>query len=534
MKKNILLLALFFFLFQQCDSKPVIPAEEEKPTENVIPDDSEEPGDTDESDDTGDAEEPEVPGVWESAAEINARLGRGINIGNTYEAEQSWQSPFDPADLKRIADLGFTHVRLPIRWERGDRSLATSPYTITPAFLKVIQAAVDEALKQKLHIILNMHHHDALMANPAGEKARFLSQWEQIADHFKAYPDSLLFEILNEPHDQLIPTLWNGYLSEALQVIRTTNPKRCVLIGTAEWGGVGGLPSLQFPDDPQLILTLHYYNPHTFTHQGASWSEGSDAWLGTQWHDTQFERQAVEQDFKAALRLSVEKQFPIHIGEFGAYSRADLDSRVRWTRFLARWFEQQGFSWAYWEWNSGFGIYNPQSGQYEERLVNALTSDPMTEPYEPDYVNLYSSNFANGQSDGWTLTNNDASAASTMAVANNKLTVTVTKPGTVNWHIQLIKAGMSIEKGKTYRVAFNASSPDSDERRITVDVSRNSDPWTGYGSQSVTIDKNHSPYNLLFTSAHTDSQARIVFSLGNAGNTRVVLSDIKLMEVQFE
>lgn len=531
MKKNILLLALFFFLFQQCDSKPVTPIDEENPNESVIPDESEERGETG---DAGDTEEPEVPGVWASAAEINARLGRGINIGNTYEAEQSWQSPFDPADLKRIADLGFTHVRLPIRWERGDRSLATSPYTITPAFLQVIQAAVDEALKQKLHIILNMHHHDALMANPTAEKARFLSQWEQIADHFKAYPDSLLFEILNEPHDQLIPTLWNGYLSEALQVIRTTNPKRCVLIGTAEWGGVGGLPSLQFPDDPQLILTLHYYNPHTFTHQGASWSEGSDAWLGTQWHDTQFERQAVEQDFKAALRLSVEKQLPIHIGEFGAYSRADLDSRVRWTRFLARWFEQQGFSWAYWEWNSGFGIYNPQSGQYEERLVNALTSDPMTEPYEPDYVNLYSSNFANGQSDGWTLTNNDASAASTMAVADNRVTVTVTKPGTVNWHIQLIKAGMSIEKGKTYRVAFNASSPDSDERRITVDVSRNYDPWTGYGSQSVTIDKNHSPYNLLFTSAHTDSQARIVFSLGNAGNNRVVLSDIKLMEVQFE
>ncbi|MFA5735402.1 MAG: carbohydrate binding domain-containing protein, partial [Proteiniphilum sp.] len=107
------------------------------------------------------------------------------------------------------------------------------------------------------------------------------------------------------------------------------------------------------------------------------------------------------------------------------------------------------------------------------------------------------------------------------------------KPGTVDWHIQLIKAGMSIEKGKTYRVAFNASSPDSDNRSITVGVSRNSDPWTGYGSQSVTIDKSHSAYNLLFTSAHTDSQARILFSLGNAGNNRVVLSDIKLMEVQY-
>jgi len=359
MKKTLFLIVTLFFMFQHCDSQPVTPIVVEKP---------------DEPDDT------EKQGAWASAQEINARLGKGINIGNTYEAEQSWQSPFDPADLKRIADLGFTHVRLPIRWERDDRSQSSAPYTIVPEFLNTIQSVVDEALKQKLHIIINMHHHNTLMANPAGEKARFLAQWEQIAGHFMNYPDSLLFEILNEPHDQLTPVLWNDYLDDALQVIRNTNPKRCVLIGTAEWGGVGGLRALEIPDNPQLILTIHYYNPFHFTHQGASWSEGSDAWLGTQWRDTEFERQAVEEDFKAAIRLSEEKNIPVHVGEFGAYSRADLDSRVRWTRFLARWFEQKNFSWAYWEWNSGFGIYNPQSGSYEQRLVDALTSDAMAEP----------------------------------------------------------------------------------------------------------------------------------------------------------
>ena len=526
MKKTLFLLSILFFLFQYCDSQPITPIEVEKPVDSV------EPEKPDETDETEEPDEPEVPGVWASAADINARLGKGINIGNTFEADQSWQSLFDPADMKRIADLGFTHVRLPIRWERDDRSITPAPYTIEPDFLNTIQSAVDAALKQKLHIIINMHHHNELMANPTAGKARFLSQWKQIADTFREYPDSLLFEILNEPHDQLTATLWNDYLADALQEIRETNPKRCVLIGTAEWGGVGGLKSLEIPDDPQLILTIHYYNPFYFTHQGASWSEGSEAWLGTQWRDTEYERQAVEQDFKVVTRLSEEKNIPVHVGEFGAYSRADLDSRVRWTRFLARWFEQQGFSWAYWEWNSGFGIYDPQSGGYEQRLVDALTNDPMAEAYEPDYVNLYSSNFSNGQSDGWFLNNNPA-AASSMTVANNRVTVTVTKPGMEDWHIQLMKTGMHIENGKSYRVAFNASSPDSDNRNIRVEVSRNSEPWTAYGSQSVVIDKTHSAYNLLFTSAYTDSQARIVFSLGNAGNNRVVLSDIQLMEVKF-
>ena len=368
-EKSLLLLAILFFLSQQCNSQPGTPYQKQ-----------------------------EEIGSWASAGEINARLGKGINFGNTFEAMPSWQSPFDPADLKRIAYLGFTHVRLPIRWERDDRSISSAPYTIRPDFMQTIQSVVDEALRQKLHIIINMHHHDALMTNPAGERTRFLSQWEQIAGHFSDYPDSLLFEILNEPHDKLTPALWNDYAQSALQVIRKTNPKRCVLIGTAEWGGVGGLKSLVLPDDQQLILTVHYYNPFHFTHQGASWAEGSDAWLGTKWQDSAFERQTVAEDFKTAIRLADEKNIPVHVGEFGAYSRADIDSRVKWTRFLSRWFEQQGFSWTYWEWNSGFGIYNLQSGQYEERLVDALISDPMPAPFEPEYVNLYSSNFASGRS----------------------------------------------------------------------------------------------------------------------------------------
>lgn len=471
--------------------------------------------------------------TWASAQAINARLNKGINIGNTFEAMQSWQAPFDPADLKRIADLGFNHVRIPIRWERDDRSMSKAPYTIRTDFMKTIKSVVDEALKNKLHVIINMHHHDALMANPTGEKPRFLSQWEQISDFFKDYPDSLLFEIQNEPHDKLTPDLWNDYANEALKVIRKTNPKRSVLIGTAEWGGVGGLKSLIIPNDTHLILTIHYYNPFQFTHQGASWAQGSEAWLGTKWQDTEFERQAIVEDFKAAVKLSKEKNIPVHIGEFGAYSRADIDSRVKWTRFLSRWFEQQNFSWAYWEWNSGFGIYDPGNKQINQRLADALIKDELPAAYVPNYLSIYSSNFSNGQNDGWFLTNNDASAQSTMSIANNKATFSITKPGTAEWHIQFIKSGLNIEQGKTYRLRFNAYSPDNDSRNISVNLSKDSDPWTNYGGKSVSIDKTDTQYNLVFTSAYTDPQSRIVFSIGNAGNSGVVLSNIQLMEVKF-
>jgi len=176
------------------------------------------------------------------AFEINERLGRGINMGNAFEApsETAWGNPWRPEYFRIMSELGFTHVRVPIRWEPADRSMATSPYTIYPAFLNRIKQVVDTALKYKLHIIINMHHHDALFDNVTGQKARFLAQWRQIGEFFQSYSDSLLFEVLNEPHGNLTPELWNQYFAEALAEIRKSNPNRVVLLGTAEWGGLGG------------------------------------------------------------------------------------------------------------------------------------------------------------------------------------------------------------------------------------------------------------------------------------------------------
>jgi len=37
------------------------------------------------------------------------------------------------------------------------------------------------------------------------------------------------------------------------------------------------------------------------------------------------------------------------LGEFGAYSTAEMASRIRWTNFVRQAAEQRGFAGAYWE-----------------------------------------------------------------------------------------------------------------------------------------------------------------------------------------
>lgn len=63
---------------------------------------------------------------------------------------------------------------------------------------------------------------------------------------------------------------------------------------------------------------------------------------------------------------------PLYLGEFGAYEKADLDSRVRWTNFVARESEKRNIPWAYWEFNSGFGVYDDFKKEWKVELLQAL------------------------------------------------------------------------------------------------------------------------------------------------------------------
>ncbi|TVR75076.1 MAG: T9SS C-terminal target domain-containing protein [Marinilabiliales bacterium] len=447
------------------------------------------------------------------AFEMNQRLGRGINIGNTFEApsETAWSNPWNHDYAGIISELGFSHIRVPVRWE--PRSMDEPPYTIDVQFFERLKSVIDTALYHNLHVIINMHHHDALLNDPDGQKERFLSQWEQIAEYFKDYPDSLLFEIFNEPHGNFTPQKWNEFFPEALSKIRLTNPDRMVLIGTADWGGLGGLGHLVLPDDPNLILTVHYYSPFQFTHQGASWVGGdADAWLGTRWNDTEAEREAIESDFRAALQFSEEHNIPVHVGEFGAYSRADMDSRVRWTTFNSRYFEQLGFSWAYWEFSAGFGIYDRNSGQLRQELVDALLHNTIGDPTETLRDTIYASDFTTNN-DGWSL-NTGGGASATMVNETGELDISISIVGSDAWNVQLVKSGILLEKGRNYRVAFKASADGN--KSISTYAGRASSPWGAYsGFHGKTVGTDIQEHSFTFQmSDPTDPATRLVFDLG--------------------
>jgi len=469
----------------------------------------------------------------EKAFEINEKLGRGINYGNMFEApsETAWGNPWKPEYAGIISGLGFNHVRIPIRWEPTDRSLATPPYTIYSTFLNRIKQVVDSALNNGLYAIINMHHHEALYENPEAQKDRFVAQWKHISEFFKNYPDSLLFELMNEPHGNLTPEKWNEFYPEVLDSIRIDNPERIVLIGTPEYGGLGGLPYLEIPDDENIILTVHYYNPFQFTHQGAEWSgEQSQEWLGTEWLDTETEREVMRQEFAPLKAYEIQHNIPVHIGEFGAYDKAGMKSRVRWTTFLSGYLEELGWSWAYWEFSAGFGIYNPSNNSFYNELVDALLHNEMPEPGRYVGTPVYTSNFQTGN-DGWSL-NAQQGASAQLTRANNTLNIGISNPGTAGWHVQLQRGNISLQAGKKYRCSFKAKADAT--RSMTSYIGMSGDPWSAYsGHNGVTLADTFAVYTFIFDANTTDNTARMVFDIGNS-DINISVTDIKIEEVTFQ
>ena len=301
-------------------------------------------------------------------------IRRGVNFGNMLEppSEGEWGLYVQEEYFDLVKEAGFDFVRLPVSWDA--HADGAEPYTIDPEFFFRVDQVLGWAMKRNLTTILDFHNYDEMMSNPWGNEERFIAIWKQVSERYKAYPANLLFELLNEPNTTLDAQLWNQYVGETLAVIRATNPTRDVVIGPTQWNSYGWISTLDVPDDLHVIYTFHYYEPFHFTHQGAEWAgDEAQGWLGTTWDATDAEKAEIINNFDSITDWSQRHGgVRILLGEFGAYSRAPQDSRVRWTAFIREQAEAHGFAWAYWELAAGFGIYDPDAKVWREDLSKAL------------------------------------------------------------------------------------------------------------------------------------------------------------------
>ncbi|MBP7886865.1 MAG: glycoside hydrolase family 5 protein [Candidatus Marinimicrobia bacterium] len=304
------------------------------------------------------------------AFEQNEKLGRGVNILGYDPIWDSFEKArFKAHHFKLIREAGFNTVRINLH---PFRHMDSTTFELREHWWKVLDWAVENALANGLMIILDMHEYYAMADDPVARKDMWLTFWKQVAERYQDSSDDVLFELLNEPNGKLNSELWNDFLLEGLAVVRNSNPHRTVIIGPAQYNQINQLDSLILPEkDRNIIVTIHYYSPMAFTHQGASWAGRTDS-LGVQWLGTAEEKQAIMDDFAKAQNWSKKHNRPLFLGEFGVYDKADMESRTKYLSFVTRTVENLGWSWAYWQFDSDFILYDIDNEHWIEPVLKAL------------------------------------------------------------------------------------------------------------------------------------------------------------------
>ena len=334
-----------------------------------------------------------------------AHLRRGINLSEWYAqvydpkgyTEDHLKNWVTAEDIALIKSMGFDHVRLSVNPEPMMRHNMADK--LPPEYLGYLDGAVKTILDHGLAVIIDMHPESefkARLVKDDGFVEQFSDFWRAIAGHYSTYdPEKVYFEVLNEPEFR-DPYRWAGVQAKLANSIREGAPQHTIIAAGANWSDVQDLLAITPLHDANVIYNFHFYDPHTFTHQGATW--GANYWhfeskLGYPANMDTAEKVAAAEpdpvnrlqvlryglDHWDANRIAIEIgqaaewakhwNVPLTCNEFGVFRRdSDPQDRARWLHDVRTTLEHDGIGWNMWDYGArdeggGFGVVNgPKEG----------------------------------------------------------------------------------------------------------------------------------------------------------------------------
>jgi endoglucanase len=309
--------------------------------------------------------------------------------GYTKEHFHDWTTA---EDIALIKSMGFDHVRLSVNPQ--PMMDAREPNKIPVDYLVEIDAAVKMILDHGLAVVIDMHPDSDFKARLAKDDdfvERFVDFWRAVAQHYSTWDaDRVFLEILNEPEfaDRY---RWMGVQAKLAAAIREGSPTLTIIAAGARWSNDDELVFQEPLHDSNVIYTFHFYEPHIFTHQGATWGSYYWQWLrGVPYPSTieaaeraaalepnevnrlqvirygldHWDAARIAAEVKQAAAWAQRRGVPLVCNEFGVY-RAYSDPRDRdaWLHDARTAFEANGIGWTMWDYSGSFGVVTKTDGK---------------------------------------------------------------------------------------------------------------------------------------------------------------------------
>jgi hypothetical protein len=268
-----------------------------------------------------------------------------------------------------------------------------------------VDAALDMMLGQGLAVIVDPHPEDdfklRLGASDEAVEA-FATFWRALAGHLAAHdPQHLFLEVLNEPVMKDAQR-WAAIQARLLAAMREGAPDHTLIATGHEWSSLPQLLLVEPVADPNVVYNFHCYDPHIFTHQGATWSMSFLPYLehlpypsSPQVLEAIVPRIADERARQATLEYGAEHWDAAEIdgwiaqaaawatqhgvrltcNEFGVYRLKALpEHRNAWIRDVRTSLEQHDIGWTMWDYAGGFGVVTAQNGR---RVLDKGTAEAL-------------------------------------------------------------------------------------------------------------------------------------------------------------
>jgi len=205
-----------------------------------------------------------------------ATLMRGVNFGNLFwplgtggpNGTDYLKTPVTDADYIKLVAAGIDHVRLPL--SPSVLFINEPNYTIFDnSVIQLVDKFIADATRFGLSIIVDVHPRSFEYTDVYNGIAQI---WFMLATRYKDFPKNVVFELLNEPNPDVFTNagMYKSWHVNAYNAIRKIDPNRRIIIDSQYSGYPTGFNNITPLFDKNTTYSFHYYNPFSFSHQGAT------------------------------------------------------------------------------------------------------------------------------------------------------------------------------------------------------------------------------------------------------------------------
>ena len=305
------------------------------------------------------------------SAQSTPFLGRGVNVeGNIKE--------------QVLADFAATGGNL-VRLQGAFAPLRdmTPPYSINQHSFLMLERQLDWCKKYKLNCVIDPHKIPGLGAprrpyDPMWSDKRYgdmaVELWSEIAAQCASRGDEVAgYDLMNEPALPLdarkgSPSDWNALVARIIAAIRAKDKTRPIIIEAPVEMQLGhGIivtrasafrSYFPAPPDPNVIYSLHFYEPQAFTFTPDGWNYPGVI-KGKQWNAS-----TIAQYFAPVAAFQNRYHVQIYLGEFGC-ARWGGDACNRWIKDVIDYAEAHHWSWTYHSWR-GADMWDAEKNNYDK------------------------------------------------------------------------------------------------------------------------------------------------------------------------